>query len=206
MKRSIVAIAAIATMSSALVAGGTIQRIPEPVPQKVPTLKDYSGPYVGGGYTFGTADVIVDGPDFGFESTKAVDSITFLGGYDFNKYVAVEGRYNFGLDDTFEYGKKYVETISMDTFSALVKPQYPVTNDISVYGLIGYSWMSINSDYASTVDIDGITWGLGAEYAVAENVEVFVDYTNLYSDSYVVETVNVNEDIYNVTLGVKYNF
>ncbi len=30
---------------------------------------------------------------------------------------------------------------------------------------------------------DGFQWGLGANYAVTENIGVFADYTNLFDDS-----------------------
>ncbi len=200
MRKSIVALAALTAMGSALMAGGDIEVV---VPEVV--VEDFSGPYAGIGYAFGTADVTVDAPEFGIETEKTVDAVAFIAGYDFNQYVAVEGRYNYGIEDDVIY-KKVVETISTDSASIFVKPQYPVTAEASVYALLGYSWLDVNSNYAETIELDGFSWGLGAEYAVAENIEVFADYTSLYSDDYSVDYADVEEDIYNVTIGVKYNF
>ncbi len=208
MNKFLVAALAAITMTAVAVAGGDYKKVKEPVPVEV---IDNSSFYVGIGYGFGTASATDGGyNDFGHTITvldeQTMDNITFQAGYNINEFVAVEGRYNYGIDQDIGYGTD----ISLDTFAVYVKPQYPITPEVSVYGLLGYAWNTGYQTGEADYDFDGFAYGVGAKYAVAENVEVFADYTSVYDDNDILEydtfTIDSDREVYNVTVGVTYKF
>jgi len=128
-------------------------------------------------------------------------NFAFLAGYNFNQYIAVEGRYltTFTNEDLVE----------MSGWSLFVKPQYPVTESISVYGLLGYGAVKMDQVSNLTVNVDDTTfqWGLGASYDVADSFEVFIDYTSLANNmngTYWTGALEVDADA--ITMGVNYKF
>jgi len=122
-------------------------------------------------------------------------------GYNINEYLAVEGRYTTSVvkDDISE----------LSGASLFAKLQYPVTEDASVYGLLGFGQMSIDSVVSgSNVDVSesGFQWGLGASMKVTEELAVFVDYTVLANDMDG-RFHNANSvDASAVTVGLSYSF
>jgi opacity protein-like surface antigen len=202
MKKILMTIAAFSAAVTMAVAGPGVVEAYQPV-------VDYSSAYVGAGFGFGTAEASAGAYDFEISESQTVNNITLQGGYNFNQYVAVEGRYNIGLDEDVVYADGYTDTISVDTLAVFVKPQYPVTAELSVYGLLGYAWNDLNS-LDGDVSVDGFAYGVGAKYEVAENIEIFVDYTSVYDDTETFDTVyglvDVEEYIYNITAGVSYKF
>ena len=192
MKNTILSLAVVAAMTTAAVAGPAVETYEAPV--------DNSSFYLGLGYGFGTTEYSADNGYNYIGDSIDTDNITLQAGYNINQYVAVEGRMGLGLDNEDFYDA------GVDSVSLFVKPQYPVTPEFSVYALIGYSWNTFYSDVTDDVDADGFAWGLGAKYEVVENVEVFADYTSLYSDTETSGNVDVDEDIYSVNVGVSYKF
>ena len=183
-------LAAIAAMTVA-VAGPSVGTY------QAPSVVD-SGPYVGIGYGFGTTSVSVDG--FGSNSlvgTTDSDNVFIQAGYNFNSFVAVEGRYGYGVENGFD-------NTSVDTFALYAKPQFPVTSELNVYGLLGYAWSTSYCDTCFDTDFDGLAYGLGASYEVTPKVEVFVDYTNVYQDTVAIGYADVDQDLYSVNVGVTY--
>lgn len=89
-------------------------------------------------------------------------------GYNFNQYIAIEGRYWFGIEDSFVTDTLDTLNVnydnSVDAWGIYVKPQYPVTEAFNVYALLGYA--SAEYDESNVlVDVgtlDGFSWGLGA--------------------------------------------
>ncbi len=80
-------------------------------------------------------------------------------GWDFNNYVGVEAR--------------VLKTLENDVFSETthyglyLKPQYHVTPQMNVYGLLGYANTTIdynNGILSSTTDENGFSYGVGFEY------------------------------------------
>ena len=86
-----------------------------------------------------------------------------------------------------------------------IKPQYPVTEEFTIYGLLGYGAVE-----ARLTDADGFQWGLGVKYMVTENVGIFADYTSLYDgDLDNVESFSNNtwdSQITSANIGFLYNF
>ena len=155
--------------------------------------------YFGFGYTF---DSIITGSQYLTGTTDSASTFTQVG-YNFNPYVAVEGRYSFGLETG-------IDTQADDTFAVYVKPQYPISADLTVYGLLGYAWSIADGDYVAGIEFTGFAYGLGAKYALFTDVDVFADYTNVYSEEKTIGTVvggvDVDEDLYSINVGVTYKF
>ena len=148
--------------------------------------------------------------------------IMLQAGYKFNPYIAIEGRYLFGLDDSLEGGiaEHFGATVdvSTDAWGIYLKPMYPVTDAFDIYALIGYG----STEYDVTTEhkgiegslaesFDGFTWGLGASYAFTENISIFADYTRMYDNTtdYVAPNgmaLNFDDTIDIVNIGLTYNF
>ena len=183
MKRVTLSIIAVLAMNTFAIAGGDISPVEPQI--TVPEVTESTGSfYAGLGYSYINLDVSgaddVDG-----------DATLLLAGYKFNQYIGVEARYA-GFTDCLENTAIYV------------KPIYPI-GDASVYGLLGYGETTYDNGASSSEN--GFQWGLGANYAVTENIGVFADYTKLYDDTgfdYRATLDDVSADTW--TVGFSYNF
>ena len=202
MKNSLISVAAVIALSSFGFAGGDIEPV-EPVVDTPMVEASAGNAYVGLAFALvNTRDSSVD-LDF-FSGTAGADrlgNITFLAGYNFNSYIGVEGRYTTGVSNS--------DIVSMDGWSLFLKPQYPVSNAMNIYALLGYGGVTMDPENNSLVNVDdtGFQWGIGADYAVTEQVSIFVDYTSLASDMdgvYANGALNVDADA--LTVGVTYAF
>lgn len=128
-------------------------------------------------------------------------NVTFQAGYEFNPYIAVEGRYTTTITN-----EDYVE---MDGWSLFVKPQYPVSESFTVYALLGYGNVNLDQSGSVPVDVDenSFQWGIGASYDVMENIEIFFDYTMLANGAEgIYWNGDTSADVDAFTLGVTYRF
>jgi len=127
-------------------------------------------------------------------------NFTLTAGYDFNKYVAVEGRF------TTSFTKE--EITEMQGFSIFVKPQYPITKKFSVYGLLGFGSVKLEGVDNTDVDVDdnGFQWGLGASYAINDDFSIYADYTSLAKDMDGTYLTQRSADTDALTIGITYNF
>jgi len=141
-----------------------------------------------------------------FDVTNGQDrtgDVTVLAGYKFNPYVAVEGRYMKSITQE--------DILERDSWGIYVKPQYPITESINLYALLGYGGYNAEgttNTYSIDVDDTGFQWGFGVDYELVENVSVFVDYLNIANDvgvtSFINTPANVSSDA--LTVGVTYTF
>ena len=203
MKNIVLSAVAVLAMSSFAAAGGDIAPVEEPVVVVEPVVTD-AGFYLGLAYGLGNIDGNVYWPDGNVDfmlSEYDIDYSTVMlqAGYKFNSYVAVEGRYWFGLDEdstvTF-YGQPENITTNIDTWGIYVKPMYPVTDAFDIYALLGYAGSTLDVDNGGTTysqDLDGFSWGIGAAYSFNDNVSLFVDYVSMYDDD--AETVDADSDL-----------
>jgi len=184
MKKFNLSLVAFLAMSTFAAAGGDIAPV-EPAVETPVVEESTSSFYVGLGYSYMDLD-----PDNHSEADG--DAILLLAGYNFNKYIALEGRYS-GLTDCLENTAIYV------------KPMYPF-GDVSIYALLGYGDTNYDNGVVSNSE-DGFQWGLGANYAVTQNIGLFADYTSLYDDTGF-ENAFVNDDVqaYSVNVGFTYKF
>jgi opacity protein-like surface antigen len=79
---------------------------------------------------------------------------------------------------------------------------YPVTEDINIYGLLGYASASYDVSPASLDDKDGFSWGAGLEYTFSNNIKLFADYASIYQDS----KTHTDDSINTYNFGVGYRF
>ena len=198
MKKTVLSVAAVMAMGSFAVAGGDIAPVPAPMEEA-----DNSSFYLGLAISaVSTRDADVSMDIFNVKHGQdRLGNLTFQAGYNFNEYIAVEGRYTTTIVDD--------DSVEMDGWSLFVKPQYPVTEAFNIYALIGFGGVSMDPSTTKYVDVDdsGFQWGLGASYDFTENISVFFDYTNLASDMdgiYWDGALQVDADAFN--LGVTYTF
>ena len=202
MKNSLISVATVIALSSFGFAGGDIEPV-EPVVDAPMVEVSAGNAYVGLGFALvSTRDSSVS-LDFFSDSVgqDRLGNIAFLAGYNFNSYIGVEGRYSTGVSNS--------DIVSMDGWSLFLKPQYPVSDAFNIYALLGYGGVTMDPENNSLVNVDdtGFQWGIGADYAVTEQVSIFVDYTSLASDMdgvYANGALKVDADA--LTVGVTYAF
>jgi len=204
MKKIGLSLLAVMALSNMSYAGGDMAPVVEPA-IIVPMVDDsVSGFYAGLGASVAStreADTnffdIEDGQD-------RTGDVTLLAGYDINEYVAIEGRYQFSVAEE--------NILDKTSWGIFVKPQYPVTEDFKVYGLLGYGGIDVSgtNHVGSSIATDdtGFQWGLGASYEVYENISIFIDYLNIASGvpttAFVTSNVEIDSDAF--TIGVIYHF
>ena len=136
-------------------------------------------------------------------------------GYEFNPYIAIEGRYTMSAGDisvSDNLGRFEDQDIDADisNLAIYVKPMYPI-GDFTLYGLLGYGQVTVDIDDES-IDDSGFQWGLGASYAFSDNLAIFADYTKWYDDDFYDEDgfmgANTTEsaDLDAITFGLTYKF
>lgn len=201
-------------MSNLALAGGDFETV-EPIVAIPPVEQDNSSFYLG------LAMASVSARDAGismdiFNVTAGQDrlgNVSLLAGYNYNQYIGVEGRYTTSLTNE--------DMVVMDGWSLFVKPQYPVSEKFSVYGLLGFGGITLDNEHTpgvvvhngvpvlenTDVDDNGFQWGLGLSYVVTENIDVFFDYTSLANDMDGVFYTGASQaDVDAFTLGLTYKF
>lgn len=176
MKNITMSIVALLAMNTMAFAGGDISPVEPEITLPEVSESTTSSFYVGAGYSYMNADAERIGD-------SDSDAVLLLAGYNFNQYFGLEARYA-GITDNLE------------NYGIYAKPMYPF-GAATVYGLIGYGETSDDYDSES-----GFQWGLGANYAVTENIGVFADYTNLYDDSF----AGIDATVDSVNVGMTYKF
>ena len=210
MKKTILSVvAAVAIGTTGLMAGGAVA--PAVEVELVPVL---TGFYVGAGYTSADNEVIAQYELDGVEGTN--NSLALIAGYNINEYLAVEGRYSFLSEDSYDYKIANVTVgdvgdVDGSVWSIFIKPQYSVTPEFKVYGLLGYGSTTLTETTDGDVDIiseeTAFQYGLGGAYEVTTNVEVFADWTRALDDDFTTAgfgALTGTTDLY--TFGVNYKF
>jgi len=207
MKKITLSLLAVAAMGNTLMAGGDVVNVtPEPVYQEV-AVADDSGFYTGLAYSYFSLD---EGQPSGVNVDVDYDMVNLIAGYNFNKYVAVEGRLGLSMGDA-DLSISGVDegdwNSDASTFSIFVKPQYSY-DAFKVYGLLGYGSTRIDSSAEGAYDVTDtdFQYGLGASYTI-DNFEIFADYTVLYDDNGIDGIFPEND--YKVdawTVGLNYKF
>jgi opacity protein-like surface antigen len=206
MKKFTLSIAVVMAMGTFAIAGGDIAPVEEPMVEVAAPVVDDSGFYLGLGYSYmnltndtGSSEVDYTG-----------NAITVLAGYNFNKYIALEGRYSVVLGDIAEdWGSGDVDIDGkMSNIGLYLKPMYPI-GGLTLYGLLGYGQVTFDRDWMEYKDEESaFQWGLGASYSVNDNVGLFVDYTRLYDDEGFSDCFCFVDNIVvdSINVGVTYKF
>lgn len=202
MNKIVLSVWAVMAMSSLGFAGGDMKDVEPAIEPVVVVEEEKSGLYAGLGLAaVSTRDAEVSVDWGGTDRQDRLWNVSILAGYDFNEYIAVEGRYTTSFN--------HEDQVEMSGWSVFAKPQYPVSENFSVYALLGYGGVTLDGINGYIVDVDdtGFQWGLGASYQVMENASFFVDYTFPANDMdglYFNGAVKVDVDAF--TLGVNYHF
>ncbi len=151
--------------------------------------------YVGGGYSRIDADGSGIVEDTGSEVALIpgsasynidADNYLLLAGVKINKYFAIEGRYTNSFDDfDYKYNNQFgsIADGEVESYGIYAKPMYPVTEQVDVYGLLGYANTKISGSVGDLMDDSDFSWGAGASYKAMDNLSVFADYVRLYDDT-----------------------
>ena len=197
-------IAAIAMATSMAVAGGAVA--PVAVVEVEPAL---TGFYLGGSYAYADNEVTARYVEEGIEGTN--NSFGLIAGYNVNEYFAVEGRYSFLAEDDYAFRQanvvvENVGEVDGSVWAIFLKPQYPVTPEFKVYGLLGYGETTLTADEDIVSEEGAFQYGLGGAYSVTRNVEVFADWTRALDDEFATDGFDLEgvSDLY--TVGVNYKF
>ena len=203
MKKSVLSLVSIMALSGLAYAGGDMTEVVEPIIE-IPdvTINPF---YLGLG--MGKAYVNDDTTNEDISST----TLMLQAGYQYNEYLALEGRYTFGLGGS-DYAAGNVASLNtvydgdLSAWGIYVKPMYPI-GDLSLYALLGYGGVMLEDLVGGNALETGFHWGLGASYAFTEEISVFADYVSLYDGTgfdyrAVFDDVNANT----WTVGLTYNF
>ena len=211
MKKNVLSLVSILALSGLSYAGGDVAPVEEPV-VIAPVVIDDSGFYLGVGFSGMSLNNDLTDEEF------TANGVMLQAGYQYNRYIAVEGRYMLHIGDV-EY--THGSTTNPDyndyptdftNIAIYLKPMYPI-GDFSIYALLGYGEVEltniplggpgISADRAES----GFQWGLGADYAFNENISGFVDYVRMYDGTgfdYRAMNADIVADVW--TLGVNYAF
>lgn len=164
MKKVILSVVTMVAMSSTSFAGGDFTPVVEPVIE-VPILQaDVSGLYLGLGVSSAFFDAVCDcGGKFEDYTYGGVLRV----GYDFNQYIGVEARV---LSSTLEENGAKIKS----HYGIFLKPSYPVSQDINVYGLAGFASTEVGDDIV--LEEDGFAWGVGLEYDLSSDSAGDMEY------------------------------
>ncbi|EKE70243.1 porin family protein [Gallaecimonas xiamenensis] len=159
----------------------------------VPAMAAQPGLYGGAHYSAISLDS-EDGENFDFGN---------LGGqlgYQFNDFLALEGRAAFSVQDDNISGTS-IDVELQNNYGIYLLPQYHFNNVFSVYGLVGWTKAKLKvSGYgqsASDSDSD-MGFGGGLKLAVSDQAHLFLEYAKLME----VE----GDDIDAVTFGINFSF
>ncbi len=207
MKKVFFSLITATALSSTLFAGKNVAPayIPSlPVPEKpaqetLPPL----GLYIGGGLTYAKSECQCDDSvRFSDGTTSRVNTgksygINLRAGYDFSEYVGIEGRYLYT-----PWGDK---DKTLKHYGLYLKPMAAVTDNIDVYGLLGYGKTDCETLSESQ---KGFAWGLGAEYQLSKKEQgtsngwgIYAEYSRPLKKS---GDRNIKTDVF--TSGVAYHF
>jgi opacity protein-like surface antigen len=156
-----------------------------------------------------------------------LEAVGLLAGYKFNQYFSLEARLakgTSGYSDTVVYleptAPETYRNEDLDSqFSLLVRASYPIYQSFSLYGIAGYTESRIkitgvytkidyfnkfeSVPYSNTTKDSGVSYGVGLNYQLTEEFNVFVDYQVLPDYEL---GVNLSRDWESTTLGVSYSF
>lgn len=107
----------------------------------------------------------------------SLGAVTARGRYMFTNYVGGEVEASFGVKDESGYGYKLSIDNSFGGFAVLGAP---VTERFDVFGRLGYATTSFDAEYfgySGSADIDGVAYGVGANYFFTDSFGVRGDFT-----------------------------
>lgn len=135
----------------------------------------------------------------GFHDTAPM--VKVLGGYDINQYFGFETAYSQLLESKDRVDGDRVK-IDGNLWDISTKLSYPVTDKLSGYGRVGWSFYNFDGKIKSQgssakehEDSDDLSWALGAAYALTDRLGLRGEYSTI-------DIHQVDTDL--VTVGLTY--
>ncbi len=172
------------------------------------------GAYVGFGYSYMSIDTEMQQNRDLFDFDFTGNAITFLGGYSFNNYLALEGRYSMTMGDlSLDASSQGVNSGvdfdgDMQNIALYLKPMYS-TPKLAIYGLLGYGQFEMDIDgFNEVLSESALQWGLGMSFNGGEHLNIYIDYIRLYSedDNSLFEDYSSNLTVDTFNAGLTYKF
>ncbi|MBY5993324.1 porin family protein [Ferrimonas balearica] len=147
--------------------------------------------YLGAQFNYGQVDT-----QFGDANPIALHA---LGGYQFNPYLAVEGRIGLGVSDD-ETNEDI--TIEIDSYYGLyLTGTLPLSDWVKVYVLLGATDVNLEQDLDSRSDTFGstdVTYGVGLSLLATERLAITIEAVQWLDKGDI--------DVAGLGLGVRYDF
>lgn len=126
-------------------------------------------PYAGLAYGYSNAEYLPSNTSTFSDGHPSL--VQLQGGYFFSDYLALEARYATSIQRS--------SGLNVDSLaSALVKANFPISPQISLYALSGYSAYSINKQAVGMIDDQGFSLGAGVHYAFDNHTALALDFVN----------------------------
>jgi len=165
-KNIIISFMALLLTGTVLQAGGGKNMAPAEAVVTPIVTEDISPWYLGAGFAWA---------NFSLEDCSGVPGCTYedttygimvRGGYEVNQYFGIEGRFIDTFLDEGPFGGAPLMHVGL-----FAKPQYPVSENVNVYGLLGYGYTKNlgNDERLNYFDDDwGFSAGVGLEYDLSD--------------------------------------
>ena len=209
MKKILISIATMAAVVTSANAGKNyVPPKSEPIPVPPPAIAIPLGIYLGGGFTYSSADCVCLPIDLAEKKLRNLrmtapthssdtQGVNLKAGYEFNEYIGIEAKYFYT-----PWGD---EDRTIKHYGLYLKPNYPVTEHLDIYALLGYGKTECDTLKDSET---GFGWGAGASYNFGKRVNgkrkglgVYVEYLRPLK-----KTGNKDITIDTVNAGLQYNF
>ena len=171
MKKTISILTLGALLSTGSLNAGMVEAIVAPIP--IPVAVDTNPFYVGIGLLWaGTSrDCFGEGecPDVRLKDTTWGGIVR--AGYEYNQYIGVEVR---ALTSSLES-----DWAELTHYGIFLKPSMPVSEQMNIYGLLGYGHTEIDTDCVAihdTFKYDGFSYGIGLEYDLSNKEDDYESY------------------------------
>ena len=149
-----------------------------------------AGFYIGGSYAFLDTEVFGEDLDLG--------ALVFNGGYSFNEYIAVEGRIGTGVVDDDFFGIDVELNYLAGVYAKVGIPTGTIVYPYVVLGLTQVELEISGFGQSETDDDNDISYGIGANFEVSNNVGIYVEYMSWYDEDDI--------EITGFNLGANYKF
>ncbi len=103
-------------------------------------------------------------------------------GYDFNKYIGIEGRVGYGITEADHDGGGTSKI--KENYGIYLKPQLPLGDTVSLFGLAGYAKAKVESNgvspgFTGTLNEASPSFGLGLEYKINDSWSILAEGVRL---------------------------
>jgi len=173
-------------------------------------VQAHEGLYVGGSYQAANFKADVANTD----KAKA-HMFNLVTGYDFNQYLAVEGRIGVPVSsEKASEGAYSIKGKPTTSYALFAKGTFPINDMFSIYGLAGYGKSGYKVDYnlggkqgSEKVEKGSLQYAAGVEVNFTQNIAMTAEYGMYgYGKDKFGSTKEDKWDIKGFNLGIKYKF